>query len=604
VTGLLLIPAGILVLMAAGAAATGLGRVAKLGFPVLAWRFLSGAAHHGKPVTDAGWVRPGVKALTRTGHASRFHHRPRWQRAALRTGTVLAVLCAAYGLVMARHVTVLALGVSAAVLAGYGGVRAWRAGYRRKHRRTWIDPLHVALAPLVGVPLPNPPASWITVEPDRSAARLTLPPGFNDDARARERLVSVAAAKLGLEAPEVSWKLAGPEPMLTLTRSAPPPARVTYDDIADVISSAGPDELVVGVGKRDRIVKASLSLDSPHLAINMGTGGGKSSLAGFWLMQELRRGAIAMVLDSKWFSHPWLFKDEDGNWAPLPNVAYLSTPAQLHAGMMWLGAELSARNERARRMVDAAGRLRAPVGPRLFILAEELNFATPQLRQYWADIRESSDVKKSPALTAFGAVAFAGRAVRMHMILIGQMLTADVTGSKDSSVKENIGITAMARYGAPGWATAVGKNVPMPPSPSVLGRVQLVTASGVRETQTPVPDMLLYRRLAVSGTVTPLPAGMPGAARQVAAETGTPSVPPSLPSGPDQGIETVSGPAGLPPVSLSDAVRMGVVPMELAAVRTARHRDGNFPEPAGKRGLAHVYDPLKLRDWYDRRRAA
>jgi hypothetical protein len=593
VTGVLAIVAAIPLIVLCAVIEGSRRRFRAHGFIILAWRFLTGHPWHGKPVTDAGWLRPGRRALTRTGHASRFHHRPRWQRAAWRTGSVLAACLSLYGLLVAWTLTAAVLALAVLALAVIGCLRLWRAARRRRHRRTWIDPPHVALAPLAGVPLPNPPSSWIAVEPDRSQARFALPPGFNDDARQREKLAATAAAKLGLEAPEVRWKLAGPEPMLTLLRSAPPPDRVTYGDVADAVDRAGPDEIIVGLGRKDSLVKASLSLDSPHFAINMGTGGGKSSLAAFWLMQELRRGAIALVLDSKWFSHPWLFKDEDGNWSPLPNVAYLSTPAQLHAGMVWLGQELRDRNERARRMVDASGRLRGSVGPRILILAEELNFATPQLRQHWADIREPSDVKKSPALTSFGAVAFAGRAVRMHLILIGQMLTADVTGSKDSSVKENIGVTALARYGAPGWATAVGKNVPMPPSPSVLGRVQLVTASGVRETQTPAPDMLLYRRLAVSGTVTPLPAGMPGAAR-LPAETGAPVL---LPGGPEQGTETVSGPPAPPPVSLSEAVGMGILRGQLAAIRTARHRDGNFPEPVGKRGLAHVYDPRDLAEW-------
>src|SRR5215813_9145497 len=106
------------------------------------------------------------------------------------------------------------------------------------------------------------------------------------------------------------------------------------------------------------------------------------------------------------------------------------------------------------------------VDPRPGAVDEELNYASPELRNYWAEMREKDDPKKSPALTAMGALSFAGRAVDMHLKVIGQMLTADVTGSRDNSVKENIGVTAMARYGAPSWGTAIGKNVPMPPSPS------------------------------------------------------------------------------------------------------------------------------------------
>jgi hypothetical protein len=40
--------------------------------------------------------------------------------------------------------------------------------------------------------------------------------------------------------------------------------------------------------------------------------------------------------------------------------------------------------------------------------------------------------------------------------------------------------------------------------------------------------------------------------------------------------------------------------MHIAAARTARFRE-DFPTPAGKRGLAYVYDPVQLRDWYEAR---
>ena len=68
-------------------------------------RFLLGEAHHGRPVTDAGWFRPGVKALTPTGHATRWWHRPKWQRAAHRTGGLAAVVAVAWGFIVSPLVT-------------------------------------------------------------------------------------------------------------------------------------------------------------------------------------------------------------------------------------------------------------------------------------------------------------------------------------------------------------------------------------------------------------------------------------------------------------------------------------------------------------------
>lgn len=593
---MILIPLLIAVFVLYGVTKVARARIRAVGFHILAWRWLSGQSWHGKPITDAGWFRDGQRALTPTGHATRWWHLRQWKRAAWRTGGTLAALVTTWEFLLYPQVTAIVIICICFVFIALAGWLLVRRILARRHQRTWLHPLHLAAHELAGIPRAIPAKSWITAELDSAGAVtravLELPPGWPADAKDKGRLVAIASAKLGIEAPEPAWRSAGPKPQLCLTHSQPPPALVEYGDVADAVDRAGRDEIVVGLGKKGTVVRASLATDSPHAAVNMGTGAGKSSLVAFWLMQELRRGAIAMVLDSKWFSHPWLFKDENGEYAQLPNVAYLSSPAQLHAGMTWLGAELERRNKVARRAVTASGQMRGNVGPRLIILAEELNFAMPQLKQYWADVRDPDDVKKSPALTGFGGVAFAGRAVRMHLFLIGQMLTAEVTGSRDSSVKENVGITAMARYGPAGWATAVGKNVPMPPAPSVLGRVQLVTASGVRETQTPKPDLLLYRELAMSGTVTPCPAGMPGAV------SGTSSV--ALPVGPDQVIvpETVpavAGPGGL--VTLSEAVGMGIVSCKLAALRKAAQRDPEFPARRSLRGLAGEYDGAELAAW-------
>ena len=569
---------------------------------VALWRFLSGEAHHGHPITDAGWFRPGVKALTRTGHAGRWWHRPRWERASHRTGGVLGFIALTWAFITYPWPTIIALCCWFVIGTVYGAYRLRLQLVRRQRDKTWLLPLHLAAYELAGQPRALKASSWITAEVDKTGgvtrARLALPPGWQADPKEEQRLVQVAASRLGIEAPEASWRRAGPSPMLTLAQSSPPPSLVRYDDVADAVDGARPDELVVGIGKKGALVTASLATDSPHLAINMGTGGGKSNLAAFWVMQELRRGAVVMVLDSKWWSHAWLYKNEAGDYDYLPNVAYLSSPAQMHQGMMWLGTELDRRNQVARRAVTATGQLRGDVGPRIIVVAEELNQAMPLIKQYWADTRDPSDPKRSPALGGLGAVAFAGRAVKMHLVLIGQMLTAEVTGSRDSSVKENIGITAMARYGPAGWGTAVGKNVPMPPAPSVVGRVQLVTASGVRETQVPLGDMLQYRELAMSGTVTPCPAGMPGAVRPALVPDA-----PALPAGaPEQPVVLGHVPAGPVPVILSEAVAQGVVKRSLGAVRKASQRDETFPAKVGMRGLAAEYDPVALAQWDKARR--
>lgn len=586
-------------------------------FLVRIWRFLSGEAHHGQPVTDAGWFRAGQRALTPTGHAPLWWYRPRWHRGAHRSGGVLAVLAILGGLVAAPAATIWAL---ASVATGSTGLLVWmavRLVRTWEDRRTWLYPAHKALHAQAGWPESKRAAEWITVvtevpqvegrdprdkpSPVVVSAALKLPQGWPADAKQRQQLTERASAKLAIESPDTSGSVfAGPAPVLMLCRSEPPPGLITWEDVAEAVEKAHANDLIVGLGKKRALGKASLSLDSPHFGINMGSGGGKSNLSAFWLAQEGRRGAIIMILDAKWFSHPWAYKDDDGNYSYLPNVAYCSTPEEIHAGLIWLKEELDRRKMVARAAVTASGRLRGDIGPRIIVLCEELNLAIPDLKAYWRDDLDADG--PSPALAAMRSVAFAGRALKMHVIFVGQMLTAEVTGGgKDSAVKQNIGVWAMNRYGREGWRTAVG-DMPMPPPPDVPGRIQLVQARRVTEVQTPLMDMSLVRQLAVSGVVSPCPAGMPGAVTV----TGRPA----LDSGPDLSAvpgsaPAVTGPAAVRPMTLKEIADARICHPKTTqgALKMARFRDQAFPEPVGERGTAKLYVPAAVAEWDRARRS-
>lgn len=567
-------------------------------FLVRLWLWLSGEAHHGQPITDAGWFRPGQKALTRTGHATRFWHLPRWKRAAYRTGgTLAAVVLLACFLVnpLVTGIVILCLGF---VSAGLGSWLLVRRLLGRKQQRTWLLPLHLAAHELAGIPRAQRAASWITAELDEAGAVdkavLALPQGWPADEKDKGRLVAIAAAKLGIEAAEPAWRLAGPAPLLTLTHSPPPPGHIRLDELLGEMAACRDDEMLIGVGKNGSIIRASLGTDSPHIAISMGTGAGKSNVAGFLLLQMLLRGSIGQVLDAKRrLSYPWMLKDMDRNTVQLPNVAYAWTTAQMHASMAWLSGELDRRGDVAFAGMDTRGQIHANVGPRVFTIAEELNLAVPRLKAYWQENREPDDPKKSPAFTGLGEVAFAGRQVRKHLVLVGQMLTAEATGSRDSSVKENCGIKLLARYGPKGWRI-MADDIPMPPPPTALGRVQVVTAGGAREAQVPELDPELARQLVLDGIISPLPHGMPcGPARPV-----TVSGQPELESRPGPADVTVSVSPPLGPVGLAEAVQAGILHPDttVGALRMARFRK-QLPAHVGMDGPEFLYDPAELAEW-------
>jgi hypothetical protein len=494
---LIVIGLSLAALVAAGIAGVARNRVRQHGLFVIVWRFLSGQAWHGKPVTDAGWIRPGIKALTRTGHASRFHHMPRWRRALRRTGSTSAAGLALYGLVVARTVTVWAAAAAAGGLLLYGAWRSWQGVLRFRHRRIWVRPLHAALAPVLGVPLPAKPESWLSVERDRSKATVHLPPGPLPDERERAAIAAAAAAKLGLEAPDTSWRLTGPRPQLALTAAKPPPANVPLGALRTQLEQASQDTIVLGLGKGGTPVTVSLAGDSPHLGLSMASGGGKSIAARLIGAQLLHRGGLVIVLDPKRISHAWA--------RGLPNVAYAADAATIHATLLLLAREVARRNEVAEAAADVEGEVHADVGPRVLIIAEELNTMQQRLKAYWRDIRSSSDPSRSPAAEALDEVLFTGRQVRCNVLMVGQRLSAAASGTGDA--RENLAARVLGRYTTSTWKMLCPEHPP-PPSSRTPGRVQVVTHT-VRECQIGFLSGAEARDYATSGVIARDPAHHP-----------------------------------------------------------------------------------------------
>jgi hypothetical protein len=568
------------------------GRLVATGLLKFLWRWHTGQSWHGKPLTDAGWFRPASdrKAFTPTGHAPRFHHYSIWRRTVSRTGRslflVLLILLWINYPRIAPWITILA--VIAAI--GFWCWRAWLRWNGRKHRRTWIEPLHLVAAPLVGIPRALPASSWLEIADDRSRVRAALPPGYNPDSKEKERVVSTFATKLGLEQPDPHWHLTGPEPYFELTAAVPPPARVGLIAMRAALDSAKPDDLIWGPGRRSTVVSTSLSGDSPHVGLSMGSGAGKSETVKWLVVQQLHHGAIALILDYKMISHMWA--------QGLPNVVIARRPHEIHAALLWLWRELERRNEVALAGADIHGRVHAVVGPRLIVVGEELNATVSRLRAHWRQVRDKDDPVRSPALEALDAASFMGRQVMVNLVYVGQRLSVRASGG-DGDARENIGVIAFSRYSASNWKM-LAPDFSMPPKSLTPGRIQVVSDK-VQEAQVPLLTTIEAREMATSGVVSPLPYGMPGAPRVTGTET-------TLIPGSDLG-DVLAQDADAPPpvtsaapyVTLSEAAREGIVSCSLAALRIARHR-GQLPDAKGQRGLAQEFDPLELAEWDAARR--
>jgi hypothetical protein len=398
------------------------------------------------------------------------------------------------------------------------------------------------------------------------------------------------------------------------TRPFPPPGRVTLATVAmhgsakatilQHIKAAKWHQIIWGVAGEDRLVITSIDTDSPHTGLSMKTGGGKSATARSMAAQMLYHGALVIVLDYKLFSHNWILRNERGEYDPLPNCAYAKTPAQIHNMLLWLEAETKRRNEAADASADIDGNVRADVGPPLFIIIEEMNAMQRKLARYWQkELREPGDPARSPAADASDELLFVGRQVKEFLVPIGQRLSVKALSGAGvgGDARDNIGTYAMYDPGLAAWRIH-GWEHPLPAAASHRGRLQIVTASSVTETQAIWMTGAEARRLALAGTVADPIYDMPYVGRKAAV--------PHVPSqsgvraieAPEQGnvpgTSAFPGPVRPPGLTLAAALGAGLCgTANKEQVRRQLRRDSCAPAPVGKDGNALTYDRDELYEY-------
>jgi hypothetical protein len=150
-----------------------------------------------------------------------------------------------------------------------------------------------------------------------------------------------------------------------------------------------------------------------HRRVSAGSGAGKSVLAQLIAVQILRRGGRVIILDRKG-SHRWALGLDGVTTARSRRHARGTDQAPPPSR-----TERNGRHSASPRTgtpgahpgdLRGAQRHDRPVGP------------------FWADIREKSDPKKSPAVGALGELLFMGRSAKVHLLAIAQMLTARAMG--------------------------------------------------------------------------------------------------------------------------------------------------------------------------------
>jgi hypothetical protein len=543
----------------------------------IVWRFATGAALDGKYRTDASWLHKSTVTLW-PHRVVRWHHLPRLYRAAVRNGTVAVVVVSLTGAATHPLVTAAAWGAGLLAAAGWAGWRLWRKVRYFRHHWRYVRPLRRKLTrQFQGAP------PRLEIAPKRDRVTVWLPPELTFTPRDWELLELAVTSTTGLQSPDLHRALEGPKPFAIYDRTVPPPARVTSKDILSAIESAAEHEVILGTGIKDQVINVSLDSEAPHVGACMTTGDGKSTAAMNVSAQVLWHGGLVVILDPKLMSHMWA--------RGLPNVAYAGTAPELHQMLCWLAGDEEGESELTRRKrvalasADIRGNVAADLGPRMLILAEELNVMQKILKKYW---RQIGGKGPSPASEALEEIHFTGRQLRMHAFDIGQRLSAKATsggGSADS--RENIGAIIFSNPSASTWKMLCDGHV-QPPATDHKGRYQLFTRNEVRVFQGALWDEEDARAFATAGTVASPRHDMPLVTRTLV-PVGVGHPPIENYEGPDQGFVVGQAPdvPGLPgAVTLREAAAAGIFPTKAAAHKAAL-RAGLVS--VGERGAAKLY---------------
>ena len=184
---------------------------------------------------NATWTRRADKVLHPTGRAHPWHWLPRRRprahphrvRGARAAGARRAHL-------RDRAATLSLLGLAAAArlrgVADFGGIRSWQ------HYRTWERPAAPCPHARARRPARPPGHRTATARP----CPLQLPETFIGEDRDQRVHRPRRTTKLALEAPDVDWQAPRQAPVVTFTRSQPPPSRVSWADVEAAIARRRP----------------------------------------------------------------------------------------------------------------------------------------------------------------------------------------------------------------------------------------------------------------------------------------------------------------------------------------------------------------------------
>lgn len=528
-------------------------------------RFIFGRDLDGQRRTNATWFRHADKDLTPHGRATRWAHKRHMERAAWRIGASILVLSALYGLATARSITLVSLAVASCATLVFGTWRAYIAIRMHKHNKRIVRPMFQTVALLAGHPPGDSHSKYLTVPRDfdtneKAVVKLKLSPLWEGNVTQQKAVSGLVARRLAGDWDATYYHHAIP-PYATFMRSPAPPKKVSYLAFKPYMDASKPSVLVLGIGANNKLISVDLDSESPHIALSMGVGAGKTSLMALIIAFLVKNGVERIdVINTKRVGYSWC--------QTLPGVFVHNTITAQMEAIHNIRIKMESRYEEI-------GQDESRIFPRNVLIIEEQNSWIKYAAQYWADQRQEMDnqersktPRQNPAINDIGFILFMGRQACFNVISIFQRMSASASGGGD--MRDQYGAKLLARFSPQAFKILVGTS-PIPRSSRINGRAIFVLGDEIHAVQLAYLNQDEALEYALSGNA----------------------------------AVNVTGP-GTPIVSddelysLRELADYKVIPIKYGTLLKARNRDKAFPAPIKRKGVM-VYSPQAIQTWHEGR---
>lgn len=604
----------------------------------LVFRFVSGRPMNGERKTDATFWTPARHSLDPSGKALRWEMMRGAARAAWRMGGLYLLLLtlivlpaswilgeittppwwASFSLLLWGHLSVIGGSLLAygarRILREYGALLpSWpkdgetekrhlewrRIEGRRAWRREKVLPIARVVSTIATVHIPDSKAEkWVTIPKnyrDGGVVQVRLPERFTGaDEGVKRRLVSSVSARLGVPHMSPSWALEGSSPSLHLVAPPQPPEKVLFSNpvIRRALEEWEEYKLLLGLEGGDSPFHAEMEEDSPHIGLSAGPGAGKSRMVAFAAAQVLHWGWGVIALDWKQSgAFTWM--------GGLEGVTYLSRIEQIHDMGVRLAEEIDERKNNG-----MGGKAK------VLVIRDEWNVTAPLLTDYWSALRSTAEPEekklmpvRSPALSGYAKLDFAGREYGLHDLAVAQRFSARIFNG-NADIREVFGIKLLARYSESTRKMLAPDIKPFPRKSNTRGRWAVVIADQATVVQSPLCSDEELRAWSASGVQNPkFPLG--NAPTQQVEDR--------------EYLENPLGPDPTRPSETSSQVNSDAVGFKLSEIveyvenydvtldvlRNSVKRDPTFPAPiAGSPNKGWKYSLVQVQEWAKKRDAA